>query len=58
MPRAQLIDANTGEILDDLGCFETASQARSACGKHADRLLFWARSPDDLWIAEEGDEVY
>jgi len=35
----------------------TANQARSACGKHADRLLFWMRSPDDLWIAEE-DEVY
>jgi len=58
MPRAQLIDAKTGEILDDLGWFETANQARSACGKHADRLLFWERSEDDLWIAEDEDEAY
>ena len=58
MPRAQLIDAKTGEILDDLGWYETANQARSACGRHADRLLVWERSPDELWIAEEEDEVY
>ena len=58
MPRAQLIDAYTGEILDDLGWFETADEARSACGRHADRLLFWALSPDRLWVAEEEDEVY
>jgi len=57
MPRAQLIDAKTGEILEDLGWFETANQARTACGKHADRLLFWALSPDRFWVAEE-DEVY
>lgn len=58
MPRAQLIDANTGEILEDLGWFETANQARSACGRHADHMLTWERSPDDLWVAEEEDEVY
>ena len=58
MPRAQLIDAKIGETLEYLGWFETANQARSACGKHADRLLFWVRSPDDLWTCEEEDEVY
>jgi len=58
MPRAQLIDAKTGETLEYLGWFETANQACSACGKHSDHLLFWARSPDDLWIAQEEDEVY
>lgn len=58
MPRAQLIDAHSGEILEDLGWFETANQARSACGRHAERLLVWARSPDDLWVAEEEDEAY
>ncbi|GAA4015870.1 hypothetical protein GCM10022631_30170 [Deinococcus rubellus] len=58
MPRAQLIDANTGEILDDLGWYETANQARSACGRHAEGLLVWALSPDGLWVAEEDNEVY
>jgi len=58
MPRAQLINAKTDEILDDLGSFETANEARSACGKHAEHLLVWERSPDGLWIAEEEDEVY
>jgi len=58
MPRAQLIEAKTGEILEDLGWYETANQARTACGRHADRLLVWERSPDDLWVAEEDDEVY
>ncbi|WP_161882167.1 hypothetical protein [Deinococcus alpinitundrae] len=58
MPRTQLIDAKTGELLEDLGWYETVSQARSACSEHAGRLLFWARSPDDLWVAEEEDEVY
>lgn len=58
VPCAQLIDANTGEILENFGWFETATQARSACGKHAERLLVWERSPDNLWVAEEEDEVY
>lgn len=58
MPRAQLIDAITGEILEDLGFYETASQARSACAAHAEHQLVWERSPDDLWIAEEEDEAY
>jgi len=48
MPRAQVINAKTGEILEDLGWYETANEARSACGKHADHPLFWALSPDRL----------
>ncbi|GAA4015821.1 hypothetical protein GCM10022631_30100 [Deinococcus rubellus] len=58
MPRAQLIDATTGEILEDLGWYETAHQARTACGRHADQMLVWAFSPDGLWVAEEDDGVY
>jgi len=58
MPRAQLIDAKTSEILEDLGRYKTANQARSVCGKHADRLLIWELSPDNFWVAEEGDEIY
>jgi len=42
----------------DLGWYETPNQTRSACGRQADRLLVWALSPDDLWIAEEEDEAY
>ena len=53
----QLIDAHTGELLEDLGWYETANQARTACGRRADRLLVWERSPDDLWIAEEVYQV-
>jgi len=58
MPRAQLIDATIGEILEDLGWYETANEARSACARHAEHLLVWERSLDDLWVAEEEDEVY
>ena len=58
MPRAQLIDAHTDELLEDLGWFGTANQARSACGEHAEGLLVWALSPDRLWVAEEEDAVY
>ncbi|WP_161883885.1 hypothetical protein [Deinococcus alpinitundrae] len=58
MPRAQLIDANTGEILDDLGWFETANEARNACGKYVEHMLIWERSPDGLWVAEDEDEAY
>ncbi|GAA3995102.1 hypothetical protein GCM10022631_01530 [Deinococcus rubellus] len=58
MPRAQRINAHTGEILEDLGWFETAHQARSACGKHAEHFLVWGYSPDGLWVTQEDDEVY
>ncbi|AZI44011.1 hypothetical protein EHF33_13880 [Deinococcus psychrotolerans] len=58
MPRVQLIDTITGEIIEDLGWFEMASQARMACGRHAECLLVWALSPDGLWVAGEEDEVY
>ena len=58
MPRARIIDAHTGELQGDLGWFETANQARSACGQYAENLLVWERSPDGLWVAEEEDEVY
>ena len=58
MPHVHLIDAKTGEILEDLGWYETTNQARTACGRHAEHLLVWERSPDGLWIAEEEDEVY
>jgi len=58
MPRAQLIDAKTGETLEDLGWYETANQGRTACGQHAEDLLVWALSPDGLWVAEEEDAVY
>ncbi|GAA4013422.1 hypothetical protein GCM10022631_26330 [Deinococcus rubellus] len=58
MPRAQLINANTGEILEDLGWFETALPARSVCAAHAEHLLVWERNPNGLWIAEEEDVAY
>ena len=58
MPRAQLISLETGEVLEDLGFYETAHQARSACGRHAEQMLIWERSPDGLWIAETEDEAY
>ncbi|AZI45278.1 hypothetical protein EHF33_20425 (plasmid) [Deinococcus psychrotolerans] len=58
MPRAQLIDTITSEILDDLGWFDTASQARTGCAMHARQMLVWERSPDDLWIAEGEEEAY
>lgn len=58
MACSQLIDAITGEILEDLGFYETASQARTACAAHAERMLIWERSPDGLWIAEGEEEVY
>ncbi len=58
MPRAHLIDAQTGEILEDLGFYETANQGRTTCARHAEHLLVWERSPDGLWIAEDEDETY
>ncbi|WP_281268219.1 hypothetical protein [Deinococcus irradiatisoli] len=39
MPRAHLIDAQTGEFLEDLGFFETAAQGRTACARHAGQML-------------------
>lgn len=58
MPRAQLISLETGEILENLGFYETAHQARSACGRQAEHMSVWERIPDGLWIAEDEDESY
>ncbi|AWN24074.1 hypothetical protein DKM44_13210 [Deinococcus irradiatisoli] len=58
MPRVHLIDAQTGEVLEDLDFFETANQGRTRCARHADQMLTWTRSLDGLWIAECEEEVY
>ncbi|GAA3999879.1 hypothetical protein GCM10022631_08550 [Deinococcus rubellus] len=55
---AQLIDTHTGEILEDLGVYETANPARTACGRHAEHFLVWGYSPGGLWVTQEDDEVY
>ncbi|TSA84528.1 hypothetical protein FNU79_11255 [Deinococcus detaillensis] len=53
MLRAQLIDTIADKILKDLGFYEITAYAA-----HAEQMLVWERSPDNLWIAEGEEEAY
>lgn len=53
--RAELFQTEPEVLLDTLGVFRSATEARSACGLHARLPLIWIQ----LWEAEgEEDTVY
>lgn len=57
--RAEVIQAESEELLDTLGVYPSATEARSPCGVHARTSLLWIQPWDGLWEAEgEDDTVY
>lgn len=54
---ALITDLETGAVLERLGPFEHAQQARSAVAQHTGLLLAWERA-GEVWVAQAEGRVY
>ncbi|WP_339096170.1 hypothetical protein WDJ50_02455 [Deinococcus sp. VB142] len=54
---ATITDLSSGEVIERLGPFESATEGRTACAKAAGAVLMWQRAGYS-WEAKEGGRVY
>lgn len=52
-----ITDLHSGEIVKELGPFETATEARTACATEANEVLMW-RLAGESWEAVSEDRVF
>jgi len=56
--RVEVLLFETDHIGTDLGEFETAVEARTACAQHAGGMLSWSQPEEGVWEAEGVERWY
>ncbi len=54
---AALFQTEPEELLEALGMYPSATEARSACGLHARISLIWIQPWEGFWEAEGEDDI-